>query len=115
MTPLPQAEPGAVEWVSLKRNVMIYDIKRIVCDEFGITEAQLVGTQLAFVKPRHIAFWLARRATRGRMASLPMIARHFGGKDHTTVLHGCRRVAMQRSDPTYRALTDRLEARLICQ
>lgn len=37
--------------------------------------------------PRHIAMWICRRLT---MASLPAIAFSFGGRDHTTVIHGCR-------------------------
>jgi Bacterial dnaA protein helix-turn-helix len=38
---------------------------------------------------RQIAMWVARRLT-GR--SLPFIARHIGGRDHTTILHGHRAV-----------------------
>jgi chromosomal replication initiation ATPase DnaA len=41
------------------------------------------------VKARHIFFWLARRFT---LRSLPYIGRVIGGRDHTTVLHGTRKV-----------------------
>ena len=40
------------------------------------------------VKARQIAMWLAKRFT---SRSLPDIGRCIGGRDHTTVLHGCRR------------------------
>ena len=38
--------------------------------------------------PRQLAMYLARELTG---ASLPAIGREFGGRDHTTVLHACRR------------------------
>jgi hypothetical protein len=41
------------------------------------------------VKARQIFFWLAKAHTG---ASLPQIARHVGGRDHTTALHGIRQV-----------------------
>ncbi|MEK9909150.1 MAG: helix-turn-helix domain-containing protein [Candidatus Thalassarchaeaceae archaeon] len=66
-------------------------IKRYVCNEFDMTFAQIEGDQrarqLAF--PRHIAFFLSRYLSR---ASLPMIGHFYGDRDHTTVMHGVRRV-----------------------
>jgi hypothetical protein len=41
-------------------------------------------------KARQIACWLGRRFT---LKSLPQIGNVLGGRDHTTVLHACRRVA----------------------
>lgn len=41
-------------------------------------------------RPRQVAMYLARELT---MRSLPEIGKRFGGRDHTTVLHACRRVA----------------------
>jgi transposase-like protein len=43
--------------------------------------------QRDLVRKRHMVMWLARRFT-GR--SLTKIGFHVGGKDHTTVIHGCR-------------------------
>ncbi|MBV9063541.1 MAG: hypothetical protein JOY77_11535 [Alphaproteobacteria bacterium] len=40
-------------------------------------------------RPRQIAMYLARELT---MRSLPEIGRRFGDRDHTTVLHACRRI-----------------------
>jgi len=39
---------------------------------------------------RHVAMYLARELTE---SSLPQIGKAFGGRDHTTVLHGCDRIA----------------------
>ena len=41
-------------------------------------------------RPRQVAMYLARELTQ---RSLPEIGKRFGGRDHTTVLHACRRVA----------------------
>lgn len=57
----------------------------------GITYAQIVGGQRSqrFVVPRHIAMW---RASRETAASLPAIARVFGNRNHTTVIHALRKI-----------------------
>lgn len=47
-----------------------------------------------------MAMWLARQAT---AASLPVIGRVLGGRDHTTVLHGVRTMdRLIASDPAWR-------------
>ena len=43
----------------------------------------------ALVRPRQIAMSLAKELT---SMSLPDIGGAFGGRDHTTVLHACRKV-----------------------
>jgi hypothetical protein len=48
-------------------------------------------------RPRQVAMYLAKTMTKH---SLPEIGRRFGGRDHTTVLHGVRRVAkLMQTDP----------------
>jgi len=42
------------------------------------------------VFPRQVAVFLCRELAD---ASLPEIGRHFGGRDHTTVLHSCVKIA----------------------
>jgi len=50
-------------------------------------------------RPRQVAMFLARELT---SRSLPDIGRRFGGRDHTTVLHACRRIeALCKSDPVF--------------
>jgi hypothetical protein len=67
---------------------------------FNISSSELVGTSRRnfLVLPRHIAITIAARVAR---RSLPEIGTHFGGRDHTTILHGCRK---------YSELVDRLAA-----
>ncbi|MDG1341034.1 MAG: helix-turn-helix domain-containing protein, partial [Paracoccaceae bacterium] len=42
-----------------------------------------------YARPRQIAMWLCKQMT---SRSLPEIGRRFGGRDHTTVMHGVKRV-----------------------
>lgn len=39
--------------------------------------------------PRHLCYWLMRSMTTN---TLPAIGRFLGGRDHTTILHGCRKI-----------------------
>ena len=66
------------------------DIQSAACEQFGITLEELLSSSRAarVTWPRQVAMYLARELT---SESLPAIGRHFGGRDHTTVLHACRR------------------------
>ena len=68
----------------------IDDIQVAACEQFGICAQELLSrTRTARVAwPRQVAMYLARELT---SESLPAIGRHFGGRDHTTVLHAWRR------------------------
>jgi chromosomal replication initiator protein len=62
--------------------------------------------------PRQVAMYLARELTD---ATLPAIGRAFGGRNHTTVLHACRRTAARIAEDqdaydTVRHLTAELRA-----
>jgi hypothetical protein len=56
---------------------------------YGISMVEMIADrrEKRIVKPRQVAMYLARLLT---PRSLPEIGRRLGGKDHTTVLHGCR-------------------------
>jgi chromosomal replication initiator protein len=55
-------------------------------------------------RPRQVAMYLARELT---SRSLPDIGRRFGGRDHTTVLHACRRIeALCKTDPVFQQEVD---------
>jgi chromosomal replication initiator protein len=73
------------------RKVSIEEIQRRVADHFNIRVADLVGPKRVrnFARPRQLAMYLAKTMT---SRSLPDIGRRFGGRDHTTVLHGVRRI-----------------------
>ena len=70
----------------------IVEIQTTVADAFGITVQQLVSSSRVakFNWPRQLAIQLARDLT---SASLPAIGREFGGRNHATVLHACKRVS----------------------
>jgi chromosomal replication initiator protein len=77
---------------SVGRGRSIADVQQVVADHFGISVAELTSpSRAARVSwPRQIAMHLARELTR---ASLPVIGEAFGGRNHATVLHACKRVS----------------------
>jgi len=74
-----------------ERKVSIEEIQRRVADHYLIRHSDLVGPKRVrtFARPRQIAMYLCKQLT---TRSLPEIGRHFGGRDHTTVMHGVRRI-----------------------
>ena len=74
----------------------IAEIQAAACAHFGITTQELLSATRTprIVWPRQLAMYLARELTG---ESLPAIGRHFGGRDHTTVLHACRRATAKLS------------------
>ncbi|WP_110813430.1 chromosomal replication initiator protein DnaA [Pseudoroseicyclus aestuarii] len=71
--------------------ISIEVIQRKVSDHFNIRLSDLVGPKRlrSIARPRQIAMYLAKSMT---SRSLPEIGRRFGGRDHTTVLHGVRKI-----------------------
>lgn len=74
------------------RPLMLAEIIRAVAHASGLTRAEVMGRcrHKSVVSARQAGMWIAQRGTR---RSLPEIGRAFGGRDHTTVLHGVRKVA----------------------
>jgi len=70
------------------------DVCRAVARQFGVKPAQLRSRQQsrAAVLPRQCAMLIARQLS-GR--SLKQIGRFFGNRDHSTVIHACRRLKSQ--------------------
>jgi chromosomal replication initiator protein len=77
------------------RLVSIENIQKTVADYFKIRVADLLSRRRSrsVARPRQIGMALAKELTNH---SLPEIGDAFGGRDHTTVLHGCRRIAALR-------------------
>jgi chromosomal replication initiator protein len=75
----------------------IADVQAAVAERFDLTVAQLTSPSRASAVawPRQIALHLARDLT-GQ--SLPAIGRAFGGRNHATVLHACKRVSERLKD-----------------
>ncbi|QEC46796.1 chromosomal replication initiator protein DnaA [Baekduia soli] len=87
-------------------------IQQLVAGRFGLSREELISANRTarVAWPRQLAMYLAREHT---SESLPAIGRSFGGRDHSTVLHACKRAADRLgSDPeayeTVRALTEQL-------
>ena len=90
------------------RLVSIENIQKTVAEYFKIRLADLLSKRRSrsIARPRQIAMSLAKELTNH---SLLEIGDAFGGRDHTTVLHGCRRITMLRNtekriDDDYRNL-----------
>jgi len=80
------------------------------CDVFDITEHQIYHRSHAarYVRPRHVAFWIARLAGR----TYPQIARAMN-RDQSTIRHGVLRItALMENDETLRARVEDCQARL---
>lgn len=74
------------------RELSIVDIQNKVANYFHISINDLKGKKRmkSIVMPRQIAMYLSREMTNN---SLPKIGKEFGGKDHTTVIHACDKIA----------------------
>jgi chromosomal replication initiator protein len=82
-----------------------HQVAKAVARQFGITTKDLKGKsrRQSVVEARSLAMYIARRLT---AASYAELGRHFGGRDHTTVLHACRKMAS--SDEITHRLADEL-------
>jgi len=72
--------------------VSIENIQKTVADYYKIRIADLLSARRSrsIARPRQVAMALAKELT---THSLPEIGDSFGGRDHTTVLHACRKIA----------------------
>jgi chromosomal replication initiator protein len=73
------------------RKTTVEEIQRKVSDHYNIRLSDMLGPKRlrSFARPRQIAMYLCKQLT---TRSLPEIGRRFGGRDHTTVMHGVRRI-----------------------
>ncbi|MDJ0917692.1 MAG: chromosomal replication initiator protein DnaA [Woeseiaceae bacterium] len=73
------------------RLVSIENIQKTVAEYYKIRVADLLSKKRSrsIARPRQVAMALSKELTNH---SLPEIGDAFGGRDHTTVLHGCRRI-----------------------
>jgi chromosomal replication initiator protein len=81
------------------RQVSIENIQKTVADYYKIKVAEMYSKKRSRIvaRPRQIAMALAKELTQ---LSLPDIGDAFGGRDHTTVLHACRKIEeLRNADP----------------
>jgi len=74
------------------RTVTIENIQKTVAEYYKIRSSDLLSNRRtrSITRPRQLAMALSKELTNH---SLPEIGEAFGGRDHTTVLHGCRKIA----------------------
>ncbi|MEO8626941.1 MAG: chromosomal replication initiator protein DnaA [Betaproteobacteria bacterium] len=74
------------------RQVSIENIQKTVADYYKLKVSEMYSKKRTrnVARPRQVAMALAKELTQ---LSLPDIGEAFGGRDHTTVLHACRKVA----------------------
>ena len=92
--------------------VSIERIQDEVSERFGLSKEELIGDRRSqnIVYPRQVAMYLSRELTD---SSLPRIGRHFGGRDHTTVIHATSKIArLIREDRSVYNLVQELTARV---
>jgi chromosomal replication initiator protein len=76
---------------SSDRKLSIEEIQRKVAEHYNVRLSDLIGPKRlrTIARPRQVAMYLAKQLT---PRSLPEIGRRFGGRDHTTIMHGVRKI-----------------------
>ena len=75
----------------LNRQISVDNIQKTVADYYKIKVSEMYSKKRvrSLARPRQVAMALAKELT---AMSLPEIGEAFGGRDHTTVLHACRKI-----------------------
>jgi len=92
--------------------VTIEAIQKTVCDFYNISIADIKAKRRTkdIALPRQVAMYLSKQITE---ASLNDIGRHFGGKDHATVIYACKQVEEKKSkDETFNRMIENLMQRI---
>jgi chromosomal replication initiator protein len=78
------------------RQISIDNIQKTVAEYYKIKVSEMYSKKRSrnIARPRQVAMALAKELTH---LSLPDIGEAFGGRDHTTVLHACRKIAALKS------------------
>jgi chromosomal replication initiator protein len=95
-----------------KRVITLDAVQEAVAAKFHIKVADMKSKRRtkALVHPRQIAMYLCREITQ---QSYPEIARHFGGKDHTTIMHACRQIEKaKQADPGLQGMMEELKRQI---
>lgn len=73
------------------RKLTIEEIQRKVAEHYNIRLSDMIGPKRLrnIARPRQVAMYLAKQLT---SRSLPEIGRRFGGRDHTTIMHGVKKI-----------------------
>lgn len=75
-----------------ERQITVDNIQKVTAEYYNIKISDMLSKRRSrtVARPRQMAMYLAKELTNH---SFPEIGESFGGRDHTTVLHACRRIA----------------------
>jgi chromosomal replication initiator protein len=96
----------------VRTHITIEEIQRVVCEHLGIPDDLIRAKtrKQEVVNARQIAMYLAKELTN---SSLKTIGLHFGGRDHSTVIHAYQTIEDSMNvDPKQRNLVQQLRSRL---
>lgn len=95
-----------------EKKITIHNIQKVVADYYNIRVSELLSKRRSrqVARPRQLAMALTKELT---TMSLPDIGDAFGGRDHTTVIHACRKIGeLLKADPNVKADYDNLQKQL---
>jgi chromosomal replication initiator protein len=96
-----------------RQKITLHDVIEVTAKFFNLKAADLIGKarMQRINEARQVAMYLARELTD---ASLPQIGEAFGGRSHTTVLHGCNKMVEALDyDPSMRHSTEKIRSQLV--
>ena len=96
----------------VRTHITVEEIQRVVCDHLGIPEDLIRAKtrKQEIVNARQIAMYLTKELTN---SSLKTIGLHFGGRDHSTVIHAYQTVEdSMATDPKQKNLVHQLRSKL---
>jgi chromosomal replication initiator protein len=100
-------ESALADLLPRRKEIQQEDIVRTVADTFGLTMQRILSRDRSreVALPRQIAMYLLREDAN---FSLPQIGNALGGRDHTTILYGCEKVAdmLERDDRLRRRVVE---------
>jgi len=79
-----------------ERKISVEEIQRKVSEHYNIRLSDMIGPKRVrtCARPRQVAMYLCKQLT---SRSLPEIGRCFGGRDHTTIMYGVRKIEDMRA------------------
>ena len=96
----------------VKKNVTVESIMDIVAEHFGITASDILSSKKSrnIAHPRQICMYLCRELTD---VSLKDIGQKLGKRDHSTILHGCNKIAEDlKEDTSLQSVIDVLKKKI---
>jgi chromosomal replication initiator protein len=96
----------------VRAHITIEDIQRIVCEHLGIPEDLIRAKtrKQEIVMARQIAMYLAKELTN---CSLKTIGLHFGGRDHSTVIHAYQTIEdSMNNDPRQKQIVEQIRGKI---